>query len=161
EHDPEVAPEIAAFWHSLGIDTRTLARRLEQTAVSLTTIGKASPAPLDEALASLGVRIAEHGDLAVIVTDEYLVGAIDVHTQRSVSERRPFMLVKLIGTSAFIGPIFHPGRTGCWACLAQRLSGNRPLDAILAKVRGGASIERASRAALPAAVNAAANLAAI
>jgi ribosomal protein S12 methylthiotransferase accessory factor len=41
------------------------------------------------------------------------------------------MLVKPIGGEVWIGPVFRPGRTGCWECLAQRLRANRTVESFL------------------------------
>ena len=37
-----------------------------------------------------------------------------------LTARRPWLLVKPLGTTLWIGPVFRPGTTGCWECLAQR-----------------------------------------
>lgn len=161
EHDPSTPPEIAAYWHALGVDTRRLTQMLAERPIALRAVGHASALPLQEPLAALGVRRAETGDLSVIVTDDYLADDLDAHNRRALSSQRPWMLVKLVGAAAWIGPIFHPGKTGCWACLAQRLRGHRPLDAIVARSRGDSPPVLPPRAALPASVVAAANLAAI
>ncbi|WP_242032862.1 TOMM precursor leader peptide-binding protein [Oscillatoria sp. FACHB-1406] len=41
------------------------------------------------------------------------------------------MLIQPLGNTVWIGPIFYPGQTGCWECLAQRLRGNRPVEAFI------------------------------
>jgi oxazoline/thiazoline synthase len=161
ENDPHTPPEIAAYWHALGVDTRVLSQSLAERPVALGAVGHASALPLQDPLTELGVRRAETGDLSVIVTDDYLAEDLDAHNRRALSTQRPWMLVKLIGAAAWIGPIFHPGKTGCWACLAQRLRGQRPLEASLARSRGESPPVLPARAALPQSVTAAANLAAI
>jgi oxazoline/thiazoline synthase len=161
ENDPMTPPEVAAYWHSLGVDTQILTRALAERPIALHAIGDATALPLQGPLTQLGVQRAETGALSVIVTDDYLADDLDAQNQRALSTQRPWMLIKLVGVSAWIGPIFHPGKTGCWACLSQRLRGQRPLETTLARSRGESTRGVFTRAALPASVDAAANLAAI
>src|SRR5262249_13720377 len=37
-------------------------------------------------------------------------------------------LIKPIGRQILIGPVFYPGRSACWKCLAQRLRINRAVE---------------------------------
>lgn len=74
--------------------------------------------------------------LAVVLTDDYLQDGLDAFNQKALQSQQPWMLVKPVGRSIWIGPIFHPGKTGCWECLAQRLRGNRPVETFIQKRKG-------------------------
>lgn len=100
---------------ALGLDPREARRRLQENPVALVQAGPVAVEPLERSLRALGVRIGE-GGLTVVVTDDYL--------REDLAARAggpPWMLVKPVGTQVWIGPLFHPGRRGCWRCLAERL----------------------------------------
>ncbi|HZO12105.1 MAG TPA: TOMM precursor leader peptide-binding protein, partial [Polyangiaceae bacterium] len=127
EHDRAMRHD-AAFWQALGVDTRSLASRLRETPIALSSEGRSSPEPLRRALAALKVEVADDAALSVVVTNDYLASGLEERNRRALKDDVPWMLVKLAGTAAWLGPIFRPGVTGCWECLAQRLRGHRPLQ---------------------------------
>jgi len=51
--------------------------------------------------------------------------------QQALKSASPWMLVNPLGTIIWIGPVFHPHKTGCWRCLAQRLRDNRPVETFI------------------------------
>jgi len=71
------------------------------------------------------------------------------------------MLVKPVGSIVWLGPIFVPGETGCWRCLAQRLNGNLEIKSSILRQRGTPSAWPAclptSRPAIPSTVELALN----
>lgn len=160
EADDSVPPEKAAFWHSLGVDTKTALTRLAQTMVTVTAVGEGDPDLLLSTLEQQGVCLGEQGDLTVVVTDDYLQLGLDEINQTALATGKPWMLVKLIGNTAWVGPIFVPGKTGCYACLAQRLHTNRQLESFLLRRKGSDTPLKISLSALPTTLHAAANLAA-
>ena len=52
-----------------------------------------------------------------------------------LERRTPWLLVKTSGTAGWVGPLFVPGRTGCWECLAHRLRENQWRDRATTPVR--------------------------
>src|SRR6185503_14747831 len=58
----------------------------------------------------------------------------------------------------WIGPIFEPGTTACWACLAQRLEGNRQLETYLLQKLDRTTPFATARVALEASLEFGANL---
>lgn len=60
------------------------------------------------------------------------------------------MLVKPVGRWIWLGPLFLPRKTGCWACLAERIQANAPVLAYLESKRGHTGAAAAHRAATPA-----------
>lgn len=72
--------------------------------------------------------------VALVVVEDYLdPGLSELNAARLRSGGR-WMLAKTAGTSLWLGPLFVPGETGCWECLAQRLRSHRPVDAFLAEM---------------------------
>lgn len=124
-------PQQAAFWDGLGIDSRTVVQRLEATTVSLIPIANLDTAPLQESLEAMGVRIGDDGDRAIVITDDYLRPELEVYNRNALTANRPWLLLKPLGTELWMGPIFIPGDTGCWHCLAHRLRGHRKLETYL------------------------------
>ncbi len=159
-----VAHDHAAFWRSFGLDPFEATRRLRAGRVALLACGGASAGALAGALAALDVPLADPGagpaDLTVVVTDDYLQEGLEQINADALRSERPWMLVKPGGMVLWLGPIFVPGKTGCWACLAQRLAGNREVESYLQRRTGARAPFQVSRAALPSTLQAALQLAA-
>jgi ribosomal protein S12 methylthiotransferase accessory factor len=161
--DAALPPARAAFWEALGLDAPATERRLRASTVTLAAFGAVPAEPFADALARLGPRIGDDGDVTVVLTDDYLQAGLAERNAAALAAGRPWLLVKPVGTRLWLGPLFRPGRTGCWECLAERLRGQRPIEAYLR--HGRPAPERAApfpvaRAALPASVAAALELAA-
>ncbi|NJM41554.1 MAG: TOMM precursor leader peptide-binding protein, partial [Anaerolineae bacterium] len=158
----EVAPHTAsqtAFWHALGVDAKTARQRLAQTCVRITCLGFDQPSYFQTALSELGVITASHDEgtsdikmFEVVLVDDYMQPELAEINQRHVRENTPWMMVKLIGQQAWIGPIFRPGVTGCWECLSQRLKPNRQLETYIQSKTGQTASLPTSRAYLPSTV---------
>jgi bacteriocin biosynthesis cyclodehydratase domain-containing protein len=121
----------AAFWESLGEDAAGVTARLRFSRAALRDVGGTGTPALRNALEAAGVVLrddAERGDLTVVVADDYLDPRLRAENDAALSAGMPWMLVKLAGTVPWIGPLFVPGKTGCWACLAQRLRLNRQTE---------------------------------
>ncbi len=151
---------VAAFWDSLDVEQMSAASRLKSTVVSVTSFGAVSSQQLIATLESLNIQVAEEGDMAVVLTDDYLQVGLDEFNQKALQLQRPWMLVKPVGKMIWIGPIFHPGKTGCWQCLAQRLRANRPVEAFIQNQKGISTLLPTSLAALPSTLQTGVNLAA-
>jgi oxazoline/thiazoline synthase len=109
-------------------------KQLQATNVSIKPFGSNLPASeFKTILESLYLQVVEQGDIEVILTDDYLKDGLETFNEKALTLSRPWMLVKPLGTIVWIGPIFVPGKTGCWHCLAQRLRNNRPVEQFIAK----------------------------
>ena len=130
ESDNDNLPSsLAAFCDTLNVDTREANCRLQATTVAIKTFGLISTAEFISMLESLNIQVvSDNGDIEVILTNDYLQDGLDIFNQKAVQLSRPWMLVKPVGTIVWIGPIFHPEKTACWECLAQRLRANRPIE---------------------------------
>ncbi|MGB3532858.1 MAG: TOMM precursor leader peptide-binding protein [Microcoleaceae cyanobacterium] len=140
EAAPELSPDIAAFWSGLNISP-TLAVEALQQSVKLISVGtgitEGITADAATALRNIGIQVhiaAENGHssknigLNVVLTDDYLQPQLAEINQTALETNQPWLLVKPVGSVLWLGPIFSPGQTGCWDCLAQRLRGNREIE---------------------------------
>ncbi|MCL1469850.1 TOMM precursor leader peptide-binding protein [Argonema antarcticum] len=129
--------EAAAFWSLLGVDPQAVSDRLSDTKVFVTAIGGIDPQPLVESLEAIGLAVKEWQkdapkpdgtSLLVVLTDDYLQPELSQINQTALQNQQPWLLIKPMGGMLWFGSIFHPGETGCWQCLAQRLNGNREVE---------------------------------
>ncbi len=128
----------AAFWNLAGLDGDQAAGAVAAGAVDLRVLGDVDPRPVAAALAACGIDVGTGTDpgtgtgtdsginrLMVAVTDDYLHPALAEHNAAALRSGRPWLLARPVGSVLWVGPLLEPGRTGCWECLAQRLSANR------------------------------------
>ena len=131
-----ILPEnIRVFVEHLNVNIKDAYERLEETKVTVKALGSLSASSFIDILKSLHIQISENANFEVVITDDYLRPELAEINQKNQMQSRPWMLVKPIGTSFWIGPIFHTPQTGCWECLSQRLEGNRPIDKFINKRR--------------------------
>jgi ribosomal protein S12 methylthiotransferase accessory factor len=160
EADDSIAPEAASFWNSLDIPTSVASSRLRDSLVSVTALGGVSVDPLIAALDQLGMSVGAAGTFGVVLTDDYLSQDLDTYNRQALATGQPWMLIKPVGSVIWIGPIFQPGTTGCWECLAQRLKANRQVESfVLERTQRLYSLPTAP-ASLPATIQVALQLAA-
>jgi oxazoline/thiazoline synthase len=136
ESDDTFPPGQAALWASQQIEAADAARRLAETTVTVRAVGDVDPAPFRTLLESLRVRVDEAGQLGVVLTDSYLRSELRECNRQALDGGRPWLLVKPVGGQVWLGPLFHPGKTGCWVCLAERLRANSPVASYLEEKRG-------------------------
>lgn len=176
EADDTVPPNRAAFWLSLGVDVRTGSQRLAQKHITLHPVGQADATLLFQALQTMAVqtKIATDwdvrlelgapeigaSDLLVVLTDDYLHEDLAAVNRVMQDANRPWMLVRLAGLTTWVGPIFQPGQTACWACLAQRIEANRQLESFILRKSGRSTPLQTAISALPSTLQMGANLAA-
>lgn len=91
-------------------------------------VGGASADPVVELLSDSGFRMGEGEELLLVVTDDYLRDDLGAINEIQIRSGQPWMIVKPSGFRPWIGPIFVPGETGCWDCMAQRLRANRQME---------------------------------
>ena len=128
ESNNPLPDNLAIFCEHLNVPLQTAYQRLQTTQVKVNSLGLNMPvSEFCDALQALHIKVSEDADLELVLTDNYLHDGLDEFNQKALLRSQPWMLVKLVGTIVWIGPIFYPRRTGCWHCLAQRLRGNRPI----------------------------------
>jgi bacteriocin biosynthesis cyclodehydratase domain-containing protein len=144
------ADGLAALWTGLGLDPDAVARRLAATAVALRVVGDLDAGPFRELLESQGVRLAEQGELTVVAADGYLRNGLQECNRDALAGGRPWLLVKPVGRQVWLGPLFRPGQTGCWECLADRMRSNSPTIGYLEERNGQSGLTSVDRCRTPA-----------
>lgn len=93
---------------------------IRRPGVEIATLGGVSAGPLLAALDAAGIGAAGNAALRVVLTDDYLRSGLVECNEAALREGRPWLAVKPVGREALVGPLFVPGRTGCWRCLRDR-----------------------------------------
>jgi ribosomal protein S12 methylthiotransferase accessory factor len=150
----------SALWAEQQIDAAAASRRLAETAVEVRAAGAVDAGPLRDLLRAVGVATEGAPGQKVVATDSYLRDELRACNEEALRDGRPWLLVKPVGRRVWLGPLFVPGKTGCWACLADRLRANAPVLAYLEGKRGQTGEAAAHHAATPATLQAAWGLAA-
>lgn len=160
----------AAFWSSLGIDSATVFDKLKNAKVSVRSFGKVETKEFIDALRSLNIIVNESAeltqadlttDLTIVLTDDYLQAGLGELNQAAIADRKPWLIVKPVGTMIWLGPLFVPAQTGCWECLAQRLRGKRTVETSISPYQNTNESIITSLAVLPASLQMGINWAAI
>jgi ribosomal protein S12 methylthiotransferase accessory factor len=159
EEEPALPAEQAALWSSLQVAPGTAVRRLAERPIAVAAFG-VEAGPFCELLTSLSVRLADEGPPDVVLTDSPLRAELRALNAAALRGGRPWLLVKPVGRQVWVGPLFHPGQTGCWECLVQRLQANSPVVAYLHGRNGHLGALGMDKAATPATVQVACGLAA-
>lgn len=124
---------LAILCHHLHISEFQAYQQLKSTQVTVKTLGKVAAEDLIRILQSWQIQIAEQGDLTIILTDDYLHPSLNEFNQQALATKTPWMLVKPLGTIAWIGPLFYPDQTGCWHCFTQRWRDNQPIPEFITR----------------------------
>jgi ribosomal protein S12 methylthiotransferase accessory factor len=150
----------AAYWEALDLDPAVAERNLANARVEVIGDDEFLAGEFRTVLSANGIRSETPGELDVVLTDDYLAAELRERNARAVRARRPWLLVKPFGVRAWIGPLFVPGETGCWECLAQRLRGHRRIADYIERRKRLATAVAPPRAELPGTIGAALHLAA-
>jgi oxazoline/thiazoline synthase len=122
----------AAYWASLGLAPEIAERNLQNCRVRVQSVGAQGSAELSAALRDLAVRVVNRSpDLTVTVVNDYLEGRLAQLNEQHLSDQTPWLLVQPSGIFPLVGPVFSPGKSACWACLADRMKRNREVKALL------------------------------
>jgi bacteriocin biosynthesis cyclodehydratase domain-containing protein len=131
----EARPTMA-FWEHVGVPPSLARSRLDGTLVSTVAFGEVDLGSLTDLLTHQGVRVRHGGDVTVVVTDDYLRPQLAAWNTQSLISEQAWLLVKPVGVETWVGPLFVPGQTACWQCLAHRLRGHRKLEEYIARRNG-------------------------
>ena len=151
--------EQLQYWDTLGIDTYRLSCDQTPWSVSVTSLGDIDHTPFLKTLADLNIQESTESDFRVVFTPDYLHEELHGINQETFNRQQPWLIVKPVGTELWLGPLFQPTQTACWACLAQRLRASRKVDYCLAELLP-AAMQLSSTAALPSTLQTAFNIAA-
>jgi oxazoline/thiazoline synthase len=139
------------YWSLAGVEPAAAGKALADAVVTVTALGDAGLDELAEALRVAGLVVGPGGAgaLTVVAAEDYLDPALAGIDEGHRRDGRSWVLCKPVGATIWLGPLFVPGRTGCWHCLSERLTGNRPVEAYLAQRRGGTASTAGARARTP------------
>jgi bacteriocin biosynthesis cyclodehydratase domain-containing protein len=126
------AGAVAAYWASLGLSLQTAERNLRKCRVRIQSIDVQGATELGAALSGLGVRIAKRSpELTVALVSDYLEGRLAELNRQHLADHTTWLLVQPSGIFPLVGPVFSPGKSACWTCLADRMKRNREVKALL------------------------------
>ena len=123
---------VAAYWASLGLSPEAAKRNLQKCRVRIQSIDVQGATELGAALSGLGVRVVKRSpELTVTLVSDYLDGRLAELNRQHLSDHMPWLLVQPSGIFPLVGPVFSPGKSACWTCLADRMKRNREVKALL------------------------------
>jgi oxazoline/thiazoline synthase len=126
------AGAAAAYLASLGMPPGSAEDNLKKCRVRIQSIDVKGATDLGAALSKLGVRVVTgKADLTVVLVNDYLEARLDELNRKHLSDRTPWLLVQPSGIFPLVGPVFTPGKSACWACLADRMIRNREIKGLL------------------------------
>ena len=122
----------AGYWASLGLSPDTAQQNLQKCRVGIQSIDVQGGTELGSALSGLGVRVVKRSpNLTVTLVNDYLEDRLAELNHQHLSDRTPWVLVQPSGIFPLVGPVFRPGQSACWTCLAERMKRNREIKALL------------------------------
>jgi bacteriocin biosynthesis cyclodehydratase domain-containing protein len=122
----------AAYWASLGLSTEAADKSLQKCRVRIESIDVQGAKELGAALEALGVRVVKRSaDLTVTLVNDYLEERLFELNRKHLSDHSRWLLVQPSGIFPLVGPVFTPGKSACWNCLADRMARNREVKALL------------------------------
>jgi oxazoline/thiazoline synthase len=122
----------AAYWASLGLSPEIAQKNLQKVRVRIQAIDVQGAVELGIALSGLGVRVVKRpADLTVTLVNDYLEERLAELNRQHLSEQTQWLLAQPSGIFPLVGPLFSPGKSACWTCLAERMKRNREIKALL------------------------------
>jgi len=123
---------VAAYWANLGLASNVAEQNLRKCRVRIQAINVKGAKELVIALRKLGVHVVKStADLTVTLVNDYFEEQLENLNCRHLSDRTAWLLVQPSGIFPLVGPVFRPGQSGCWTCLADRMKRNREVKAML------------------------------
>jgi ribosomal protein S12 methylthiotransferase accessory factor len=130
--EPFSVGAVAAYWSSLGLSPEIVEKNFQETRVRIQSIDAPGANELGAALNELGVRVVKRSaDFTITLVSDYLEARLADRNRRHLSDQTPWLLLQPVGMFPLVGPIFSPGRSACWTCLADRMKLNREVKAFL------------------------------
>lgn len=164
EDSPCLPDEVSAFWNSHGIYANVIVDKLPRNPVCLEAVKPMETGVFRDVFQDMGFKVTDQkGDaaLVIVITDDYDRKELQEMNRWAIDTGRPWMIVKPVGVEFWIGPVFVPGKTGCWQCLKQRLDINRPVNTVYKQVKNTAFSPHLPVAAIDPVFKTAAALAAV
>jgi ribosomal protein S12 methylthiotransferase accessory factor len=145
---PDLPPDELAYWDALGVDPATAAARRSAGRLSVCALGEVDPGPVAAAMADAGLAVrvldgpgdlgatGDPDELTVVLVDNYLSAELASVNEAFLASGRRWVIARPTGMALWCGPLFDPAHTGCWQCLAQRVSVNRQVEQYVMRRRG-------------------------
>ncbi|KZS39008.1 hypothetical protein AWE51_10600 [Aquimarina aggregata] len=121
---PYFTPEQTAYWEESGYDTNTLSTIFKNKSIAVRALGSVDTMMFNDACRNVGIEFSETPTLIVVLTTDYLHPDLESVNQEMLDHQIPWLLLKLNGTTPYIGPLILPDNadSACWACLQHRLA---------------------------------------
>lgn len=130
EESHSADPAATAFWTLLGGSGKTVCRT-DGTPIAILALTDAAPEIPLERLRGMPVTVHHQRDwrtealdrasLWVVAVSDYLAPEIAHFNRKALELGLRWILFKPGGVQPWIGPLFEPGLTACWECLAGQL----------------------------------------
>ena len=163
ESAPDTRPETAAFWYGLGVEPRAAIERLSSRRVRVSAVGEVDVALLCKALAELGVVVEDDktADFEVVLTTITFGRSWKILMPLLCGPAGPGSWSNQSDMSFGSGRFMCPGKPAAIGACPERLALNQPVRRFVADKAGLAGAYPAIRAAVPASVSAACQIAAL
>jgi ribosomal protein S12 methylthiotransferase accessory factor len=76
----------------------------------------------------------------LVIAGDYLEAELGEVNRQAHAHGYSWILAKIVGEEVWLGPVFIPGETACWCCLAQRHRTLYPVEAYLDQRRGVSTV---------------------
>ncbi|MFD8499935.1 TOMM precursor leader peptide-binding protein [Amycolatopsis sp. NPDC059657] len=158
--DPGIDARTLAYWDACGVDPIAAEQREKSARVEVFALGDSTDAALvDRALRDGGLCVSSgDADVSVVLCDDYLDPRLAEIDEAHRMTGRPWLLAKPVGAQVWLGPVFQPGESACWHCLANRLWGQRHAEACVQAALGHEGPAPRPASAVPPLTSAAAHL---
>jgi ribosomal protein S12 methylthiotransferase accessory factor len=136
-----VTRSALAYWDLAGLDGENAARQVAGARISLVAVGGAELGGVLRACTGSGLdaTLTEPGDpratFSLVVCTSYLEPGLRKVDAAFRASGQPWLLTRLCGAEPWVGPVFRPGESACWECLAHRLRGHRETEFLLSSDR--------------------------
>jgi bacteriocin biosynthesis cyclodehydratase domain-containing protein len=146
---PDLPDHEIAYWDALGVDPGQAKAALRAATVALVALDTTAADSVAAALTAEGMTVARcevaqaaarHDTLIVVLADNYLDPRLGELDRLLAADPRPWLLAKASSRAIWLGPLLEHGRTGCWACMAQRMRANRQVERYITSKRGAGQV---------------------
>jgi len=155
EADDRLSKCLSAFCHLLDLPLDSVIDRLQKTTIAVHSVGGVCCEDFKKKCDEMSIQCLKHGTVDIVFTDNYRREELQFFHKQN----KPWMLVKLHGPEIWIGPLFIPGKTGCFECLSRAMKNNKIEEVLIEASRNNQSPISQNIANLPLAEPIAMNLA--
>jgi bacteriocin biosynthesis cyclodehydratase domain-containing protein len=124
----DILGKEAAYWRLMSTEESFTAHRADELSCRLIVLDgipdEECRTTIEPVLCSLGIAVRADAPFRLVVARDYLNGGLTAINQECCREGSAWMLVRPYGRRHWLGPLFAPGTTVCWYCLAWWLTIN-------------------------------------